>query len=425
MGADPDPIRRTSTAPRPARQPTGTSADPSTAGSSMSSWVQSARESAGERGNHPRDGGHARVVGGAPASTRPPPAPCGAWCKGCFTHLHVPLVGLLPDRSGTGWFVAAARGVGAKRSRHRPIHRRGECAPAGSIDEEPSRHACRPRDGPRAGRADLRRRIGAARDRPAARINARSCAPPGRCRPSRLANLGEVGWAKIRSDNLDLALACTAHELRGPLVGARAALGHVQIDDQGPMSGELLRRTREELDQLADLVDPLLQWSAGSTVAHPATGRPGPHGRARGRLVPAGVRTRRSGRAGAGGRCWYGPTNNSWSGRSRTWSGTRSRTRRGGSSVTIDVDADDERARVRVRDRGPGVPAAERHLIFDPFARGRAHGRNPRRQGIGAVHRETDRRGARRFHRSSIRPTGDGVQHRAATPGGGRLRSAS
>jgi hypothetical protein len=33
-----------------------------------------------------------------------------------FAHLRIPLVGLLPDRSGTGWFVAAARGVGAKRA---------------------------------------------------------------------------------------------------------------------------------------------------------------------------------------------------------------------------------------------------------------------------------------------------------------------
>ncbi len=40
------------------------------------------------------------------------------------------------------------------------------------------------------------------------------------------------------------------------------------------------------------------------------------------------------------------------------------------SSVTIDVESDQESALVRVRDRGPGVPASERHLIFDPFARG-------------------------------------------------------
>ena len=34
------------------------------------------------------------------------------------------------------------------------------------------------------------------------------------------------------------------------------------------------------------------------------------------------------------------------------------------------VEETDDGARVRVRDRGPGVPASERRLIFDPFARG-------------------------------------------------------
>ena len=38
---------------------------------------------------------------------------------------------------------------------------------------------------------------------------------------------------------------------------------------------------------------------------------------------------------------------------------------------------------------------------------------------MGLFIAETDRRGARRFHRSSIGPTGDGVLHRAAAPGGG------
>ena len=96
-----------------------------------------------------------------------------------------------------------------------------------------------------------------------------------------------------------------------------------------------------------------------------------------------------------------------------------------GSSVTIDVDADDERARVRVRDRGPGVPAAERHLIFDPFARGRLTDETRGGKGLGLfiAKRIVEAHGG--VDRSSIRPTGDGVLHRAAAPGGGRLRSAS
>lgn len=41
--------------------------------------------------------------------------------------------------------------------------------------------------------------------------------------------------------------------------------------------------------------------------------------------------------------------------------------------VTLDVTAGD--ARITVEDRGPGVPAADRRRIFNPFERGRAtHG---------------------------------------------------
>src|SRR4029079_12464583 len=53
------------------------------------------------------------------------------------------------------------------------------------------------------------------------------------------------------------------------------------------------------------------------------------------------------------------------------------------SSVTIDVDSDDGCARVRVRDRGPGIPAADRHLIFDPFARGRLTDATRGGKGLG------------------------------------------
>jgi signal transduction histidine kinase len=44
------------------------------------------------------------------------------------------------------------------------------------------------------------------------------------------------------------------------------------------------------------------------------------------------------------------------------------------SSAPVTVVVEDRGAvvRVRVRDRGRGVPEEERHLIFDPFARGRA-----------------------------------------------------
>jgi len=42
------------------------------------------------------------------------------------------------------------------------------------------------------------------------------------------------------------------------------------------------------------------------------------------------------------------------------------------SEVTVTVHVEEGAARVTVRDHGPGVPAAERDAIFDPFMRGAA-----------------------------------------------------
>ena len=80
-----------------------------------------------------------------------------------------------------------------------------------------------------------------------------------------LARIAAVDWAQARNEHLDLAIACTAHELNAPLVGARAALDHVSVADEDPAGQEFLRRSRDELGSLADLVGPLLRWSAGST----------------------------------------------------------------------------------------------------------------------------------------------------------------
>ncbi len=51
--------------------------------------------------------------------------------------------------------------------------------------------------------------------------------------------------------------------------------------------------------------------------------------------------------------------------------------------VIVCVETDGDVARVLVRDRGPGIPAAERHLIFDPFARGGAADGGRGGKGLG------------------------------------------
>ena len=250
--------------PDPARRPpTGPRGGSLTAATSMSGWVQSARKQP-ESEHTIREMASMLELSAALLRAETAAGAVRSVVQVCFAHLRVPLVGLLPDRSGCGWFVAASRGVGVKRV---DIVRSIEGVSALRQDRS-TRNLLATRVARAAGR-DRAVSIPAGGAVLVA-IDLRSdqrafLRTAGSLLSVALTHLGAVSWAKMRNDNLDLALAWTAHELRGPLVGARAALGHVHIDDQGPTSDELLQRTCEELKQLADLVDPLLQWSAGSS----------------------------------------------------------------------------------------------------------------------------------------------------------------
>ncbi len=70
--------------------------------------------------------------------------------------------------------------------------------------------------------------------------------------------------SRARNQARDLGIAVTAHELKGPLVGARAAIERAYETHAGDEGRELLRRTQEELRKLADSIDPLLRWSVGT-----------------------------------------------------------------------------------------------------------------------------------------------------------------
>jgi signal transduction histidine kinase len=300
----------------------------------------------------------------------------------CFERLCVPVAGLLPDRAGTGWFIVAAHGLGPSR---RVELRR-------SLDEV---SVLTQGD-------DLRRRLAgrfaAAVDRKEAHaveagdavlLVADASFAQGEFLRSVASLLGEaldrigtVGWAQVRNEHLDLAIALTAHELRGPLAGARAALDRVNVPAADPRGRALLRRTRDELRQMSDLVDPLLRWSAGSgslqmrrtdlmRIVRDAVESCSLEFPDRSVTVegPVGVPIRADAQELRGAianvvrnALGYSPPT---------------------TPVTVCVETDADVARVLVRDRGPGIPAAERHLIFDPFARGGAAGGGRGGKGLG------------------------------------------
>jgi signal transduction histidine kinase len=297
-----------------------------------------------------------------------------------FEQFGTPIVGLLPDHSGSGWFVAAARGVGANR-RAVLVRCTEEISALGRSGATRDRLAERfaaivGRD--QAEAVDVGSAVLLTVDvQPGRRAVLQTA---GSLLSGSLDHIGAVGWARERDEHLDLALACTAHELRGPLAGARAALDHVEIDDPGPQSRELLRQTMDELGQLAELVDPLLRWSTGASTLHKRRVdlvrlvreavascclQPGCADvviEAPERLVIVGDGPQLRGAIGNVVRnaLAYSPPS---------------------TLVTVLVEDADGVARIRVRDRGQGVPAEERRFIFDPFVRGRAG--NGARDGKG------------------------------------------
>jgi signal transduction histidine kinase len=184
---------------------------------------------------------------------------------------------------------------------------------------------------------------------------------------------------------LDVGIGWTAHEFRSPVLAARSAIDHVLEDAAELGEGTnraLLLRARSELGYLAELVEPLLSWAAGSgkllrrrtdvvrvvrEAVASCTGDP------RDDRVTIEAPDRLPGWVDGGQlRCAianvvrnalaYSPADT-------------------GVSVTVGVDHDD--ASICVRDLGLGVSPEQRKEIFEPFARGTAGASRRSGRGLG------------------------------------------
>jgi signal transduction histidine kinase len=339
-----------------------------------------------------------------------------------FQRLRIPVAGLLPDRSRTGWFVVAVRGIGP---------RRGEVGRAiEGVRASRSGRATRDRLAARVAGASARDRVEAMAAGEAVLLAAdlksgdrAFVKAVGSLLDEHLLQLRAVEWARMRTESLDLALAWTAHELRGPLAGARAALGLVRVDERESESRELLRQSRDELGQLAELVDPLLRWSTGSASLHKrcvdlfevvegcvtSCRREVPEG---GDVVLVGSR----GIPVSADAPQLRVALSNVIRNALAHSPSRS-------TVTVRVGSADGVGRVRVRDRGAGVPASERHLIFDPFVRGSGEARSGAGLGLFIARRIVEAHGGTIGLRAARPGTEFHVDLPLATHG--RIRSAS
>jgi two-component system phosphate regulon sensor histidine kinase PhoR len=185
-------------------------------------------------------------------------------------------------------------------------------------------------------------------------------------------HLAVVEAAARRHERLDLGLALTAHEVRGPLVGALAIIERLLMEHEHDEEDRgLLDRSREQLEQLSRLVDSLLHWAvAGRPLEMRATDLTG--------LVrqAADWCARET---GTDRTVVTGPDGIEVLADADHLRGAMTNVIRNAilysppeTRVSVRVEVEGDTARVTVRDQGPGVPVGERDSIFDPFMRGAA-----------------------------------------------------
>jgi signal transduction histidine kinase len=185
-----------------------------------------------------------------------------------------------------------------------------------------------------------------------------------------------------RTSRFDVGLAWTAHELRTPILGVKAALESV-VGRSASRDEALLRLSVRELEQLATDTEGILGWAVGERELSPRYVDVA-------QLVEDAVATYRL-LHGAEGTVLVvapppimalaDPTHL----RAAVVNLVRNAVLYSDPDGVVTVHVTDEGAAVRVSvdDQGPGIPAGEREVIFDPFVRGGAGWRAGQGSGLG------------------------------------------
>ncbi len=172
------------------------------------------------------------------------------------------------------------------------------------------------------------------------------------------------------SEPLEMALASVAHEIRGPLLAAKAAVERSLVVSDAYVARRLLERAVEELGDLAGVILGLLRWSSGvDGVVFEATP-----------IVEVLRDASRVGAAEGGGERLTITSDDSVAmvDRKLLVAAIANLIRNAlaysadGSDVTISGRSAGDAVAVTVSDSGPGIPLAERERVFAPFVRGRS-----------------------------------------------------
>lgn len=176
--------------------------------------------------------------------------------------------------------------------------------------------------------------------------------------------------------------AWMAHEIRTPLIVARAIVERVIASELRDDNRMLLERSRAHLERLTESVDRVLDWACGGLVARR---RPVDlTAIARSAVAAAGaesglerVRVSAPDRlqiVGDEARLEIAVTN---------LIRNALRFSPKGSPISVTLELSGSWASLRVEDEGPGVPEDERELIFAPLVRGRAAMSDDAGRGLG------------------------------------------
>jgi signal transduction histidine kinase len=240
----------------------------------------------------------------------------------------------------------------------------------------------------------------------------------------RMEHIEEVALARRRTDQFDLGIAWTAHELRTPLTGARAALDYFLTARNGSEeeARRLISRTRTQLQEMSDVIDPLLRWASGvdrlrrqpvdvmqvvwESVSAATVGHDRRRIRVRGPVsvvvAADGVLLRSAIVNLLRNALSYSPE---------------------GSPIRLSVVEDAGTVAITISDRGPGIAAEERESIFEPYSRGAAgrRGRDGAGLGLFVVRRVVEAHGGS----LSVGPSLAGATFRIDIPSDGRPTSES
>jgi two-component system OmpR family sensor kinase len=211
----------------------------------------------------------------------------------------------------------------------------------------------------------------------------------------------EEGQVEPRVRDLELGIAWAAHELRGPLLTAKAGLDRAVTTASGRARRELLRQSSDELGQLAASIERLLSWGAGIaaldlTLADLTREVQAAVEDRAGEIDPTQLRIK------APARVLVRVDREQIRRAIANVVKNATKHARRGSIIRISVDQVGGIATVRVVNRGPAIRTADEEAIFKPFVRGRSPSRPGSGLGLFIAHRIVQ------AHRGAIRARSSG-----------------